>query len=190
MSKSSVGALTLAHSFIRERVRPGSFCIDATAGRGGDTALLCELAGESGQVLAFDIQPEAVRSTRELLVQRGLERIGRVIQDSHANMAAYAEPASVDCVVFNFGWLPGGDHSVFTRAESSIAAITQGLELLKPGGIMSLCIYYGRDCGFAERDALLEYLRTVDYRRYTVLVAEFANRPNNPPIPVFITRDE
>lgn len=29
---------------------------------------------------------------------------------------------------------------------------------------MSLCIYYGRDCGYEERDALLEFLETIDDR--------------------------
>lgn len=190
MSKSSVGALTLAHAFLRKHVVPGSFCIDATAGRGGDTALLCELAGNTGRVLAFDIQQEAVESTRARLAENGLDQIGRVVLDSHANMAQYAQAASVDCIVFNFGWLPGGDHGIFTRPESSIAAIEQGLELLKPGGVMCLCIYYGRDCGFAERDALLKFVSDIDFRRFTVITAEFCNRPNNPPIPVFITRDE
>lgn len=190
MSKSQVSALTLAHDFIRGHVPSGGFCIDATAGRGGDTALLCSLVGETGRVLAFDIQPEAVASTRALLAERGCDRIGKVVQASHAEMAAHAQPASVDCITFNFGWLPGGDHGIFTRPESSITAIGQGLELLRPGGVMSLCIYYGRDCGFEERDALLAYLRTINFRRFTVIIAEFANRPNNPPIPVFITRDE
>ena len=35
-----VNALTLAHRFLRENIKEGSFCIDATAGRGGDTLLL------------------------------------------------------------------------------------------------------------------------------------------------------
>ena len=109
--------------------------------------------------------------------------------DSHANMAAYAAPESVSCITFNFGWLPGGDHSINTRAESSIAAIEAGLRLLKPRGVMSLCIYYGRDTGFDERDALMDYFKTIDHRAFTVITAQFANRPNCPPIPVMIIKD-
>ena len=51
---------------------------------------------------------------------------------------------------------------------------------------MSLCIYYGGDSGFEEKNALIDYLKAIDSRKYTVLITEFANRPNNPPIPVFI----
>ena len=54
---------------------------------------------------------------------------------------------------------------------------------------MSLCIYYGRNNGYEERDAILEYVRQLDHRAYTVLVVEFANRINDPPIPVFIIKE-
>ena len=55
-----LNTLGMVHEFLKRHVRPGALCIDATAGRGRDTALLCRLAGETGRVLAFDIQREAV----------------------------------------------------------------------------------------------------------------------------------
>lgn len=189
MSAHSFSALTVAHEFIKKHVKMGDFCIDATAGRGNDTAFLCGLVGPAGRVLAFDIQQEAVDSTNALLEREGYSGRAKVVLDSHANMRDYAEAGTVSCITFNFGWLPGGDHGVFTKPDTSIAAIEAGLELLNPDGIMSLCIYYGRDTGYAERDALLEYVKTIDHKRFTVIVCDFANRPNCPPIPVFITRE-
>ena len=59
--------LSMVHDFLRHTVRPGALCIDATAGKGRDTALLCRLAGPEGTVLAFDIQPAAVEQRRALL---------------------------------------------------------------------------------------------------------------------------
>ena len=47
-------ALSLSHRFLAEHVRPGDLCIDATAGRGYDTAYLAGLTGETGRVLAFE----------------------------------------------------------------------------------------------------------------------------------------
>ena len=184
----SYNALTLSHQFIASHVRAGDICLDATAGRGNDTAYLCSLVGEQGKVIAFDIQQEAVDSTNLLLRERGFDQIGRAVLDSHTNMAAYAQPGTVSCITFNFGWLPGGSHSIFTKPETSIAAIETGLTLLRPDGIMSLCIYYGRDTGFAERDALLDYFPTIDSKIATVTVTTFCNRPNCPPIPVFILK--
>ena len=186
---SSLNTLTLAHRFLEEQVRPGAFCIDATAGRGRDTAFLCSLAGPQGKVLAFDIQQEAADSTRALLEEKGFSSMAQVILDSHSNMEQYAQAESVDAVVFNFGWLPGGDHRIFTTPQTSIPAIQAALRLLKPGGVCCLCIYYGGASGYGERDALLPFLETLDSDRYTVIVSRFANRPGDPPIPVFIYKD-
>ncbi|MBQ9899018.1 MAG: class I SAM-dependent methyltransferase, partial [Ruminococcus sp.] len=86
----------------------------------------------------------------------------------------------------NFGWLPKGDHNISTKAETSIAAIEKGLRLLKPDGFMTLIIYYGRETGFEERDAILSYLPTIDPREFTVVEMPFVNRQNCPPIPIVI----
>ena len=52
----ALNTLGIAHRFIQEHLSPGGFCIDATAGRGYDTAFLCQIVGPAGRVLAFDIQ--------------------------------------------------------------------------------------------------------------------------------------
>ena len=187
-SPIGLNTLGLAHDFIRRNVKPGAFCIDATAGKGRDTALLCQLAGQSGQVLAFDIQPEALRQTAALLAQYELQN-AKLIEDSHSNMARYAAPETVDCIVFNFGRLPSGDPRIFTTAQTSIPAVEAGLTLLKPGGVMSLSIYYGGANGYAERDALLEYLSGIDDRKASVLTAFWSNRPHNPPIQAFLWKN-
>ena len=181
-------ALGVSHRFIQRHLPKGGFAVDATAGNGGDTLLLCETVGKEGRVLAMDIQAQAVENTRKLLEEQGWQDTAQVVLDSHANLLQYVQPESADCVVFNFGWLPGGDHDVFTHAETSIQAIEQGLELLKPTGVMSLCIYYGRNNGTGERDALLEYLASLDSRKITVLMGQFLNRKNDPAIPVFLLK--
>ncbi len=182
-----LNTLAMVHEFLERHVAPGAVCIDATAGKGRDTALLCRLAGSSGRVLAFDIQPEAIAQTRALLAREGLA--AQVIQDSHAHMERYAPPGSVDCVVFNFGRLPGGDPTVFTQPESSVAAIAAGLRLLKPGGVMAIALYYGKENGYGERQAVLEHLAALDDRAFSVLSCHWANRRNDPPMPIFIWKE-
>ncbi len=176
------------HHFIREHVKIGDFCIDATAGNGNDTQLLCELVGDTGKVLAFDVQEQAVSNTKERLRTQGLSNRAEVVLDSHANMESYAKPETVSCIVFNFGYLPGGDHNLSTQAESSIEAIHAGLRLLKKGGIMSLCIYSGGDSGFEEKEAILKELKMLDAKKYLVIESVYYNRPNNPPIPILIVK--
>ena len=184
-----LNTLGFAHEFIARHVGKGEFCMDATAGNGGDTKFLAKLVGPTGRVLAFDIQEQAVTNTRIAMEQEGYGDFVQVVLDSHSNMDNYAQPNTVDCIVFNFGWLPGGDHTIYTTASTSIPAIEKALTLLKKGGFISLCIYYGGVSGYEERDALLEYLKTIDQYAYTVLLTQFANRRKDPPIPVFIIKE-
>ncbi len=184
-----LNALGLSHQFMAAHIRPGDTCIDATAGRGRDTLFLCRLVGEHGRVIAMDIQEDAVAQTAALLTAEGCMDRARVVQDCHSRMGQYAAPGSVAGIMFNFGWLPGGDHTTFSHGDTSIAAIEAGLTLLKPGGVMTLCIYYGRENGTAERDAILGWLPTVDSRGYTVIRCDFANRTGDVPIPVFIIKE-
>ena len=182
-----LNTLSMVHEFLKQHVRPGTVCIDATAGKGRDTALLCRLAGENGRVLAFDIQQEAVDQTRALLEQEGLT--AEVYLESHANMEQYAGVESVDCVVFNFGRLPGGDPHIVTKADSSLQAIDAGLRLLKVGGVMAIALYYGKENGYEERDAILSHLETLDDRRFSVLACRWSNRRSDPPMPIFIWKE-
>lgn len=174
--------------FIKDHVTPGDFCIDATMGNGHDTLLLSRLVGARGQVLAFDIQKTALESTRKLLADQKAPDNTRLILDSHSHMASYAAPETISCIMFNFGYLPSGDHSLATCSETSIPAILAGLSLLKPGGLMSLCIYSGGDTGFQEKEDLLKLLKSLDFRKYLVIVSSYYNRPNHPPLPVLIRK--
>lgn len=185
-SKKHFSALQIIHHILKHHVKIGDICIDATAGRGRDTLFLAELVGETGHVTAFDIQQEAIDSTKLLLAQHNMTERTQVILDSHSNMKNYIKPETVSCITFNFGWLPAGNHNIFTKKETSISAIQQGLELLKSDGIMTLILYYGKETGFEERDALLEFLPSLDNNLYTVIEMPFVNRQNCPPIPIVI----
>ena len=181
-----MNAVELVKRAVKERLPEGGFAIDATAGRGHDTVFLARTVGKSGRVLAFDIQQAAVDSTRALLEKEGLT--AEVVLASHADMASYAEPESADCILFNLGYLPGGDHSVYTRADSTCRAITAGLGLLKRGGLMCVTVYSGGANGYDERDALIPFLASLDDSRYQVLVLSFHNWKKDPPLPVFVTK--
>ena len=173
---------------IEGHIQNGSFCIDATMGNGNDTEYLCRKAGPDGRVLAFDIQKEAVEHTEKRLKEQIPYENYQLFQESHSHMNAYAEAESADCIMFNLGYLPGGDHQIATKSDTTICALKQGLELLKKNGIMSVCIYSGGDSGFEERDAVMEWLKQLDSRKFLVMMTQYYNRPNHPPIPVFIIK--
>ncbi len=178
--------LKLAHDYWAAHLKKGDTCVDATAGRGKDTLFLCRLVGKEGRVTAFDISPDALASTRTLLAAEGED--ATLIEDSHANLLTYV--SSAKCVVFNLGYLPGGDHTKGTRAESTIAAIRAALSVIPPDGFVSLCIYYGGDSGFDEKYAVMDFLKSLDFHKYTVMLHDFYNRPNCPPLFAVIEKNQ
>jgi len=172
--------------FINTYITPGDRVIDATAGNGNDTLKLCRAVGETGKVYAFDIQKEALGETQKKLSR---EKIfwAELIHDSHSNLDKYVE-GRVKAVVFNLGYLPGGDHRVQTKYQTTIEAIEKSLSLLSADGFVSVTVYYGKNSGTEEKERVMEYFKKINHKEYTVTVHDFYNRPNNPPLTVIITK--
>ena len=175
------------HRFVADYIEEGDCCIDATCGNGYDTEFLCRMAGASGKVYAFDIQEQAVSKTAERLLAAGYADRAELYCTGHEHMDEYVRE-SVSAIMFNFGYLPGGSHELATRPETSLRAVRRGLELLKEGGVMSLCIYSGGDTGYEERDALLAWAEALDPSEWLVIACSYYNRKNDPPQPVFVIR--
>ena len=100
-------------------------------GNGHDTLFLCQMAGEKGKVLAFDIQEQALTATDRLLREHQLRDRASLYLESHVYMDRYVQKESADGIFFNFGYLPGGDHTLATRPDTSVEAVGKGLDLLK-----------------------------------------------------------
>lgn len=179
-------AVKFVQDFLAARLAQPRLCIDATCGNGGDTAFLCRLVGPEGRVLGFDIQPEAIASTRARLETQGLA--AELFCDSHANLLHHVRPGTADIVMFNFGWLPGADHRVFSTADSSIPALEAALTALRPGGVLSAILYSGRVIGTGEKQSILGWLRALPLEKYTVLVCDFANWANTAPLPCLVLK--
>ena len=157
----------LAQDLLRPWIGEGDTVIDATAGNGHDTVFLAGLVGESGKVLAFDIQEAALASARERVNAAGFAGRVAFLNESHANMANHARGASVKAVMFNLGYLPGDNHELTTQADETLTALKITAELLVPGGILSVVCYPGHDVGAGEASAVetwMTSLATEDFR--------------------------
>ena len=95
----------------------------------------------------------------------------------------------VKAVIFNLGYLPGGDHKVQTKGETTIEAIKKSLDLLCADGFIAIMIYYGKNSGTEEKLKVMDFLKTLDHKKCTVTIHDFYNRPNNPPITAVITKN-
>ena len=139
-------------------------------------------------MLALDIQPAAVDATNARLAAAGLAGTGRAVLHDHARLEELAAPGSADCVLFNFGWLPGADHTVHSTAANSVAALRAALAVLRPGGVLAAVLYSGRVIGDGEKQAALALFRALPLTQYTVLECRFANWAGTAPLPCFVLK--
>lgn len=183
-------AVRLVHDTVLPRLATARLVVDATCGNGGDTEFLARHAGPECTVLAMDIQQQALDNTAARL--RALAPVCRwqTVPDSHENLLRYAPPGTADLVLFNFGWLPGADHAVHSTAAGSVPALRAALEALRPGGLLSAVLYSGRVIGDSEKQASLDFFRSLPLTEYTVLECRFANWADTAPLPVFVLKKQ
>jgi predicted methyltransferase len=178
--------LEVARRLIRERVTPGETVIDATMGNGNDTLFLAQLVGEEGTVIAYDIQPQAIEKTRDRLEREGVLQRVKLTLASHEEMSQLS--LKVGAIMFNLGYLPGGNKDITTQAESTVRAIEAGLRLLRPGGIMTVMIYWGHPAGQVEKEAVEAYCRQLNQLEYLALQYQYVNQQNQAPFLLAIER--
>ncbi len=153
---------------------PGDRVIDATMGNGQDTCALARLVGETGKVVAFDVQKAAVDSTARLLKSEGLlERCELHLLSHDRILEVVTEP--VRLAVFNLGWLPGGDKQVTTHWETTQKAVEACMALLLPGGVITICAYPGHAEGNRELSELAGWLSQYPPQRFNILHQRFLN---------------
>ncbi|MBR2467349.1 MAG: methyltransferase domain-containing protein [Clostridia bacterium] len=166
--------------FILEHVKEGDTVVDFTMGNGNDTLFLSKTVGESGKVYAFDIQEDAVSSTRKHLEENGAPENYTLICASHHRVKEFVgEP--IKGGMFNLGYLPrSGRKSVTTMRETTMPAVEAAIELLAPDGALIIAIYPGHEEGALEGDMLREYFKTLS--RFRICASEFhiLNSPTSP----------
>ncbi|KGR87761.1 tRNA (mnm(5)s(2)U34)-methyltransferase [Lysinibacillus odysseyi] len=179
--------LQYAQTLLQSAVGNGDIAVDATAGNGHDTLFLAELVGDDGFVYAFDVQKQAVDATLHRLLDHALEHRAIVLNDGHENVAKYVDKP-VSGAIFNLGYLPGSDHEVITRPNTTIQALESLLQLLKIGGIVVLVIYHGHEGGKEERDEVIRFVSALPQKSIHVLRYEFLNQKNDPPFVIALEK--
>ena len=166
-----ISLVNTAHDLIRDILRPGDIAIDATVGNGHDTLFLAEQVGPSGRVYGFDIQQAAIDSTREKFRQNELSDCLTLLHASHADMDEKV-PADlhgkIRVIMFNLGYLPGGDKSVITLTDSTLAALTAASRILAVNGIITLLAYPGHQGGDLETDQVKIWCERLNPEQFKV----------------------
>jgi 16S rRNA C967 or C1407 C5-methylase (RsmB/RsmF family) len=152
----------LAHTIIGQHLKAGDTAVDLTAGNGNDTLFLAQCVAPTGRVFAFDIQEQAIETTRSRLALHGLTPCLSLHHTSHAewpNSIPPDERNGIQAIVMNLGYLPGADESITTKQPSTLLALEHACRLLKPGGIISTLVYTGHPGGLEEAEAVADLLR-------------------------------
>ena len=171
--------LELQKQFILKHLKPGDTAADYTMGNGHDTLFLSRTVGPQGTVYAFDVQNGALESTRRRLCAENAPANWVLIHDSHHNAGKYIQ-GKVNAGMFNLGWLPGSDRSVFTRRETTLPAISSAIERMAENGVLLIAVYPGHEEGDAEGKLIHEYLSSLDRRKYMCAIFRIIDSPASP----------
>ena len=166
--------------FIMEHLSEGDVAVDFTMGNGNDTLFLSKAVGESGKVYAFDIQQEALDSTKAHLEANGAPRNYTLICASHHRVKEFVKEP-IKAGMFNLGYLPrSGKKAVTTMRETTMPAVEAALELLAPDGVLIVAIYPGHEEGALEGEMLKEYFATLSRFRICPSIFKILNSPASP----------
>lgn len=181
-----------SHQLLCEVLGPGDLAVDLTAGTGQDTLVLAEAVGSGGQVVAFDLQTEALEKTAQRLEQHDLfvkKLVGNkpvprafgvyLVHACHSSLSRIVSHP-VRAIIANLGYLPGGDKSLITRPGSTLAALRLSLELLVPGGRLAVTVYPGHPRGEEEASVVKDFFCGLPRENWLVLALHAANRDEAP----------
>jgi 16S rRNA C1402 N4-methylase RsmH len=171
----------IAHSIIERFCSNFETAVDCTLGNGYDTDFLKE---RFNKVYSFDIQSSAVKKYEGRQAQNVT-----LINDSHDSLAQHVKE-NADCIMYNLGYLPGGDKTLTTKEESTLPSLQQALNILSPGGIMTIAIYCGHDEGKKEREAILSLANKLPKNQYGVMYHSFLNRNIRAPLLLVIEKNQ
>ncbi|SFB18177.1 MULTISPECIES: class I SAM-dependent methyltransferase [unclassified Bacillus (in: firmicutes)] len=185
------GILPFARKLLEKAVTDGNAVVDATLGNGHDTLYLANLVGSDGHVFGFDIQKQAIETSLSKISEKGFEDRVTLFHSGHENLGLLIPTeyhGKLAGAIFNLGYLPGSDKSITTTPLTTISALNQLMNLLKPGGIIVIVIYHGHEQGKVERDHLIEFAISLDQTKAHVLQYQFINQQNNPPFIIAIEK--
>jgi predicted methyltransferase len=183
MAVRTSASLTFAHRLLADVLRPGDVAVDATVGNGHDTALLARLVGPAGRVYGFDVQAAALEAAGRRLAAAGLAGQVTLFPMGHERLAEalpVEQHGRVAGVVFNLGYLPGGDEGLVTRPETTLAALAACRELLAPGGVVAVVCYAGHPGGAAETAAVDGFCRELPFAGWRAARYELVNKQGAP----------
>lgn len=177
--------LDLAHFYWSRLIEIGDTVIDATCGNGLDTLKLCQLAlsNDKGKVYAFDIQAEAIFSSKENLRTYLPDEFMHFVDFQlrcHSTFPESVKKNSVKLIAYNLGYRPGGNKAITTQTETTQLSLKNALALIIPGGAISITCYPGHEEGARELEVVLNFATELSPKEWSCCHHVWANRTSAP----------
>lgn len=173
----------LAHFYWMHLLKDGDIVIDATCGNGHDTLKIASFSVSLQNLFAFDIQEEAIQNTT-LLLKKHLspKKQEQIILEKrcHSTFPSSMEKETIRLIIYNLGYLPGGDKTKTTLESSTLESIQEGQKLLQPGGMISVTCYPGHLEGEKEQEKILSYTSTLCPQDWSCCHHTWMNRKKSP----------
>ena len=145
------------HLCLETRLKNGDTVLDATAGNGNDALKAAELVQPNGNVVAIDIQKQAIEATEAKLTEAKLSHLCELHLGNHGERLSEIKQ-SFDCILFNLGYLPGSDKMIITIAKDTLSALNQSKRLLKENGALFVTAYRQHEGGQDEAYAVERWM--------------------------------
>ena len=181
----------LSRAFVGQVVGPGDWALDGTAGNGHDTLFLVNLVGDIGKVFAFDVQQTSLDKTMARLEATGVSHRCEFCLGGHEQLAkALPEECKgkLKAGMFNFGYLPGSDKAITTKAKTSSEAVSRLFDYICPGGVISLHLYAGHAGGANEVKALTSLCGALPESEWRVAQYSIINKQRNREVLLLVER--
>ena len=183
--------LDTAKFYWERLILPGDVAVDATCGNGWDALFLAQLPLSA--LFALDIQEAAIEKTESLLKKQlsddALQKV-RLFHRSHEDLDTLPFPVPPRLIVYNLGYLPGGNKSITTQTKTTLASLKKSLALLSKRGAVSLMCYPGHEEGEKEEAELLQFAGALPSDQWQVCHHRWINRAPRSPTLLWIARLE
>ena len=113
-------------------IKPGARVLDYGCGPGSYIVPLSSLVGTSGEILALDIHPAAVKSVEDIALKKKLENVKIIQSDYNTGLP----DQSFDVVLL---------YDTYHDLNNSEAVLAEIHRILKPEGILSFSDHHMRD---------------------------------------------
>lgn len=147
----------------------GDCVVDATCGQGHDSVFIAKLIQhwEGSRLHCIDLQQKAIELSKQNIEAQCSPDILSKLSFQHSCHSSIEIDFTPRLVIYNLGYLPGGDKSITTLRDTTLTSIKKALDLIPSQGVLSVMCYNGHSEGREEQDLLEEFFKNLSPKDFS-----------------------